>query len=373
MSKIFSFTEYEDRIKSIRTPEEAAAFAREIMLANAEDGGLEDRADSKEAAEHSIKNQVHSVESEIPSPWYDLVANDNEAMVVDLYSKGMATRDIASYMKMHHGMELSQPDVSSITDKIYPLVKEWQARALSSIYPIIYLDGLRFRVRDSGKVISKVGYIVLGLNQYGEKEILGIWTSSTESARFWMQILTELRNRGVEDIFIACVDGLRGFPEAIRAVFPQTDVQVCVVHQIRHTVMFLPQQDQKIFCKELRDVYTAINEEVGMAALTKMMERWPQYKSYLKRWENRWSDLVSFFGYPDPIRNMIYSTNAIENLNRQFRRVTKTTIIFPHDDALMKLLWLAQVDITQRWNRPVRRWGEVMAQLAVLFPDRVQF
>jgi len=375
MNKILTHAEYEARIKGIKTPEDAAAFARELMAPMLAAQETEDEMDERPVrAVHRKKRSLEPViDSETPSPWYDVVANDKEAMVVDLYAKGMTTRDIAAYMKLHHNVELSQPSISSITDKVYPLVKEWQSRPLASSYPILYLDGLRFKVRDSGKISPKVAYIAMGISQYGEKEVLGIWTSETEGAKFWMGVLTDLKNRGVEDIFIACVDGLKGFPEAIKTVFPLADVQVCIAHQVRHTIMFLPHKDRKLFCDDLKSVYTAPNEEAGMLALQEMMERWPQYRSYLKSWENRWADLAPFFGYPDPIRRMIYTTNAIENLNRQFRKVTKTTTVFPHDDALVKLLWLAQADITQRWTFAIRNWGEAMAQLAILFPDRVQF
>ena len=188
-----------------------------------------------------------------------------------------------------------------------------------------------------------------------------------------MHVLNDIKNRGVEDILIACVDGLKGFPEAINAIFPKTDVQVCVVHQIRHTVMFVAHKDRKKFCEDLKSVYTAPSEDAGMEALKVMEDQWPQYRPYLKNWEQRWSDLVPFFEYPNPVRKMVYTTNTIENLNRQFRKVTKTTQVFPHDDALIKLLWLAQADITQKWTMVIHNWGEAMAQLNILFPDRVQF
>ncbi|MDR3547745.1 MAG: IS256 family transposase [Candidatus Pacebacteria bacterium] len=379
MNKILTHAEYEARLKNITSPEEAAAFAQELLAQTLEDlkrPEAEDKTEIKIPAKplkYRRKAIVAEIDTEIPKPWQDVVANDNEARVVDLYAKGMTTRDIAGYMKLHHGMDLSQPSISTITDKVYPLVKEWQARPLASAYPILYLDGLRFKVRESGKIAPKVAYIAMGINQYGEKEVLGIWTSETEGAKFWMLVLTDIKNRGVEDIFIACVDGLKGFPEAIKTVFPQAEVQVCIAHQIRHTIMFLPHKDRERFCADLKMVYTAHNEEAGMDALLKMMEKWPQYKSYLKSWENRWADLAPFFNYPEPIRRMIYTTNAIESLNHQFRKVTKTTTVFPHDDSLLKLLWLAQADIAQRWTMAVRNWGEAMAQLSILFPDRVQF
>jgi len=307
------------------------------------------------------------------SVWYDVVGSDTEAQVIALYAKGLTTRDISSYMKSMHGIEMSQPSVSGITDKVYPLVKEWQSRTLASCYPVIYLDGLHFKVRDTGKIASKVAYIAVGINQYGQKEVLGIYTAETEGAKFWMGVLNDLRNRGVEDIIFACVDGLKGFPDAVKAIYPLSVVQVCIVHQIRHTVMFIPHKDREQFCDDLKSVYTAVSEETGFQALKDLMERWPQYRPYLKSWEDRWADLAPFFSYPQPVRRMIYTTNTIENINRQLRKVTKTTSIFPHDDSLMKLLWLAQTDIMKNKTMQVRNWSEVMAQLVILFPERVHF
>jgi transposase-like protein len=256
---------------------------------------------------------------------------------------------------------------------VYPLVKEWQARPLSSIYPVLYLDGLHFKVREAGKIASKIAYIALGVNQSGIKEVLGIWTSDSEGAKFWMSVLSDLKNRGVDDIFIACIDGLKGFPDAIKTIFPKADVQVCVVHQVRHTIKFVPHKDREKFADDLKTIYGAPTEEAGREALSRVMDRWPQYRSYLKSWEVRWADLAAFFEYPDSIRRMVYTTNAIESLNHQFRKATKTTTIFPHDDSLIKLLWLAQADITQKWVMPLRNWGESVAQFSILFPDRIQF
>ncbi len=387
MKNALTYAEYQNKLKEIRTPEEAAAFAQELlapMLSGLARRGRtvretvqEDESESEPVPKpvSRVRHVVPKAErpGSMPSPWYDVVANDTEAMVVSLYAKGLTTRDIVSHLKRACDVEMSQPNVSAITDKVYPLVKEWQSRPLASCYPILYLDGLHFKVRETGKIISKIAYIALGISQYGSKEVLGIWTSDSEGAKFWMGVLTDLKNRGVDDAFIACVDGLKGFPEAIKTVFPHTEVQVCIAHQIRHTMKFVPFRDRKAFCDSLKDIYTAPNEEAGMDALKEVMDRWPQYRSYLKSWENRWGDLAPFFGYPEPIRKMIYTTNAIENLNRQFRKVTKTTTVFPHNDALLKLLWLAQADITQSWTLPARHWNEAMAQMSILFPDRVQF
>jgi transposase-like protein len=294
-------------------------------------------------------------------------------MVITLYAKGLTTRDISRYMKAHHGVEISQPGVSAITDKVFPLVKEWQSRPLSATYPILYLDGIHYKVREAGKIASKVAYIALGINPYGAKEVLGIWVSETEGAKFWMQVLNDLKNRGVDDVLITCVDGLKGFPEAIKAIYPQTDVQVCIAHQIRNTIKFLPHQHREAFCKDLKHVYTAANADAGREALDEVKDRWPQYRQYLKGWEENWPNLASFFEYPAAVRRMIYTTNMIENLNRQFRKVTKTTNVFPHDDSLIKLLWLAQSDFSKGRSVALRNWSEIMAQLSVLFEDRVRF
>ncbi|GMU25604.1 IS256 family transposase [Patescibacteria group bacterium] len=393
-NNVLSYAEYQKRIKELKTPEDIAAFAQELIApALAGAGAPEDteaktvemRSESPVQAETPQKRiplpkeklfairKAEVADASVITPWYDVVNSDTEAMAIGLYAKGLTTRDISSYLKNMHGIEIAQPSISAITDKVFPLVKEWQTRSLSACYPVVYLDGLHFKVRDAGKIASKVAYIVLGINQYGQKEVLGIWVGESEGAKFWMHVLSDMKNRGVDDILIACVDGLKGFPEAIKAVFPHADVQVCIAHQIRHTIMFIPHKDKKRFCDELKSVYTAPTEEAGMDALKAMMDRWPQYRSYLKSWETRWSDLAPFFGYPEPVRRMVYTTNAIENLNRQFRKVTKTTTVFPHDDALIKLLWLAQADITQAWVLTTRNWGEVMAQLNILFPDRVHF
>ena len=392
-NNVLTYAEYQKRIREMKTPEDIAAFAQELIapvLAGKASEPNEPKVDEKKTPvapttevpqkrillpkeKMSAVRKLQLADVNAISPWYDVAGNDTEAMAISLYAKGLTTRDISNYLKNMHGVEIVQPSISAITDKVFPLVKEWQVRSLSSCYPVVYLDGLHFKVRDAGKIASKVAYIVLGINQYGQKEVLGIWIGESEGSKFWMHVLSDMKNRGVDDILIACVDGLKGFPEAIKAIFPHADVQVCIAHQIRHTIMFIPHKDKKRFCDELKSVYTAPTEEAGMDALKAMMDRWPQYRSYLKSWEVRWPDLAPFFGYPEPVRKMVYTTNAIENLNRQFRKVTKTTTVFPHDDALIKLLWLAQADITQAWVLTTRNWGEVMAQLNILFPDRVHF
>ena len=391
---------FQRKLKGITTPEDLMRLAREIAMQNAPqqipqyeeieeeeipyDDEFEDEIEEPAPRRNTMTKaltvratSIPPAEPEAPSytraPWYEHGMSETEAMVIDLYAKGLTTRDIVNHLKRAHNIELSQPAISSMTDKVFPFIKDWQMRPLSPCYPILYMDGIHFKVRDAGKIISKVAYVALGFNINGQKDILGIWVSESEGAKFWAHVMNDLKNRGVEDILIACVDGLKGFPEAIRGIFPLADVQVCVVHQIRHTLMFISHKDKKRFAEDLRSVYTASNEERALSALHEMEEHWPQYASYLRTWERRWADLAPFFGYPDSIKRMIYTTNTIENLNRQFRKVTKTTQLFPTDDALIKLLWLAQCDITETWNVTARNWGEVIGEFNYMFPDRIAF
>lgn len=302
---------------------------------------------------------------------YETIDDVMEEKVVALYAKGMTTRDIQGYMQDIYRIPLAPEAVSSITDKVFPLVKEWQVRPLSRMYPIVYLDGVHFKVRDAGKIVNKCAYIMLGVNDDGHKEVLGIWVGATEGAKFWMQILNEIKNRGVEETLICCIDGLKGFSDAINAIFPEATIQQCIVHQIRHTMKYVPHRHKKQFCEDLRKIYTAPTEEAGLQALQEVKKAWPQYSLYLKSWETKWPELVTFFGYPEQLRRIIYTNNAIENLNRQFRKVTKTSQVFPHDDALLKLLWLAQHDIARKWTSAIHNWGEIMTQLGILFPEKI--
>ncbi len=357
--------QYQQKIASLQTPEEIAVFVKEYVIGSESDASLP-------AKRGRPKKFIDLPPPSSNESWKELAGNDLEEKVIALYAKGLTTRDIANYLKEQHKMEVSQSAISGITDKVYPLIKEWQARPLSSIYAFIYLDGLRFKVREAGKIINKCAYIVLGITDQGQKEVLGIWIAETESAKFWMQILNELKNRGVDDILIACIDGLRGFSEAIKAIYPDAEIQQCIVHQIRHTIKFMPHKDREPFCEDLKSVYVAPTEDAGREALERVKEKWPRYQIYLKSWEDKWSELAPFFAYPAPIKKAMYTTNAIESLNHQLRKVTKTTMVFPHDESLEKLLWLAQDDIAKRWVKPARNWGEVITQLAILFPDKIE-
>jgi len=303
---------------------------------------------------------------------YETMESDVEERIVSMYAKGLTTRDIASHMRDIYGIEVSSTMISTITDKVLPIVTEWQHRPLSATYALLSLDGIYFKVRDSGRIVNRSAYVALGTDLDGMRDILGIWVGETEGAKFWMQVLTELKNRGVEDVLIASIDGLTGFSDAIHAVFPEADVQQCIVHQVRNTMKYVPHKHKKAFVADLRRIYTAPSEEAGLAELERAKEAWPEYALHLRSWESKWPELAAMFKYPEEVRRIMYTTNAIESLNRQFRKVTKTTSVFPHEEALSKLLWLAQRDITKKWTLPIRDWGTIITQLAILFPERVQ-
>lgn len=296
--------------------------------------------------------------------------SDIEEKVIAMYAKGLTTRDINAYMADIYGIDVSATMVSTITDAVLPKILEWQSRPLSTLYPFVYFDGIHFKVRKDGHIITKCAYVVLGVNDHGHKEILGIWVGETEGAKFWMSILSEMKTRGVIDILIACTDGLTGFDEAIKAIYPETRIQQCIVHQVRNTLKFIPHKDREKLAEALKTIYRAPNEEVGLSALLEVQKSFPQYALYLKSWETKWHLLSVFFEYPLEIRKIIYTTNTIEGLNRQFRKVTKTTSIFPHDQALLKLLYLAAGDIAKKWTMPVHNWGSIVAELAIMFPEK---
>ena len=302
---------------------------------------------------------------------YATVDNDLEERIISLYGKGVTTRDIEAHIKELYGADISSSMISNITDKVLSLVSEWQKRPLNKLYCIVYLDGIVFKVKDNGKVINKCAHIALGINQEGKKDILGIWINETEGAKFWLQVLNDIKNRGVEDILIACIDGLSGFKDAIKTAFPQTEIQKCIIHQVRNTIKYVSYKDIKEFCTDLKEIYNAPSEESGLQALSSVKTKWVKYKVYLESWDRDWAELSTFFVYPEAIRKIIYTTNAIEGLNRQFRKVTKTTCLFPHDEALMKLLWLAQKDISKKWNMPIHNWGEILSQFTIMFPNRI--
>ena len=289
-----------------------------------------------------------------------------------MYAKGMSTRDIAVPMKKIYGLELSAELISRITDKVLPIAREWQNRQLEEMYPVIFLDGAVFPVCQDGQVMKKTAYLVYGLTVDGKKDVLGIWIGEAESSKFWMKVLVDLKNRGVKDILIAVVDGLNGFIEAIKASFPKTEVQRCIVHQIRNSVKFVSYRDIREFCADMKLIYTAANEEAGLAALDAFEAKWGGKYSYaIKSWRSNWENLSTFFRYPAEIRRLIYTTNPIESLNRRIRKITKTKSSFPTDDSLMKLLYMIVIDASEKWTLPIRDWGLVVNQLRIYFSERM--
>jgi len=303
---------------------------------------------------------------------YQTTTSDIEERIISMYAKGMTTRDINDHMHQIYGVDVSAGMVSSITDKVLPLVQEWQSRPLCPLYVVVYLDGVHFKVHESGRIVNKCSYTALGIDDEGRKELLGIWIQGGgEGAKFWLQVLSELKSRGVADILITCVDGLKGFADAIATVYPDTVIQQCIIHQVRNTMKYVPHKHKDKFCSDLRSIYTAPTEEAGYAALQTVKEKWPMYQLYLKSWEEKWTELSPFYGYPAEIRKIIYTTNAVESLHHQLRKVTKTTTIFPHDEALLKLLWLAQRDVARKWTQPIPSWNQILPQLIILFPDRL--
>jgi len=306
---------------------------------------------------------------------YERTIGPIEDKIVSMYAKGMTTRDIQSHIEELYGLDISPTLVSNITDKIVHIATEWQNRPLEAVYPIVFLDAIHYKVRDetTKKVTSKAAYTCLGVDISGRKDLLGLWVGQAEGANFWLNILTELKNRGVQDIFIACIDGLKGFPEAINTVFPKTEIQLCVIHQIRNTLKYVASRDQKEFMKELKTVYTAPTEEAALEQLNLLEENWnKKYSLVLKSWRDNWVNLATFFKYPQEIRTVIYTTNAVESVHSQFRKVTKARSLFPNDDALKKMLYLAYRDLSKKWTMPIRNWSIVLSNFSITFEDRLE-
>lgn len=295
-----------------------------------------------------------------------------EDQVLSMYAKGMSTRDITDHLFNIYGIEASPAFISSLTDKILPMIQEWQNRPLELVYPIVFMDAIHYKVRQDNKVVNKAAYAVIGVNMDGMKDVLGIWIGENETSKYWLKVLTELRNRGVSDILIASVDGLNGFSEAIKAVFPRTEIQRCIIHQIRNSSKYVSYKDLKEFNRDLKDVYTAVNEPAALAELDRFEGKWgSKYAIAIRSWRNNWDELATFFKYPEEIRRIIYTTNAMESYNRQLRKVTKSKSVFPSDESLNKMLYLATADITKKWTQSVRGWSQILAQLCIYFEDRV--
>ncbi|WP_119468093.1 IS256 family transposase [Vibrio cholerae] len=298
--------------------------------------------------------------------------NGFDDRIISLYARGMTTRDIQAHFEESYGVEVSPTFISQVTNEVMDEVKQWQQRPLDALYPVVYLDCLVVRSRDSGAVQNKSVYLALGINTDGEKELLGLWMAQTEGAKFWLSVMNELKNRGVQDIFIACCDGLKGFPEAIEAVYPKTQVQLCIVHQIRHSLRYVNWKQRKVIAADLKRIYGAATLAEAELALAEFAEKWDdQHPTISLSWRNNWARLSVFFDYPPEIRKVIYTTNAIESLNASLRKITKTRRSFPPDDSVMKILFLALHQISKKWTMPIRDWKAAMSQFMIMNSDRV--
>lgn len=293
--------------------------------------------------------------------------------ILSLYSRGMSVSDIKSQLEELYGVDISTSLISTVTEGVMEDVKAWQSRSLDKIYPIVYLDALVIKVRENNHIINKAFYLALGINIEGKKELLGIWISQTEGAKFWLSVLTDLKNRGVNDILIACVDGLTGFPEAIETVYPKTEIQLCIVHQIRSSLRFVGYKNKKEVAKDLKAIYGAKTLEEAELGLSYFKGKWDEtYPSISKSWENKWVHLTPFFAYPPEIRKVIYTTNAIESLNMTLRKYIKNKRVFPTNDSAKKQLYMALNLVSKRWTMPIKNWNEAMNRFLILFEDRLK-
>lgn len=300
------------------------------------------------------------------------ISDEIEEKIISMYGLGMSYRDISSHLEEIYQVSISTATISAVTDKIITKVKEWQARPLEALYPFVWLDAIHYKVKEGGKYVSKAVYTILGVRLDGKKEILGLYLSESEGANFWLSVLTDLQARGVEDILIASVDGLKGFPEAINAIYPQTEVQLCIVHQIRNSIRYVVSKEQKEFAKDLKLIYQAPTKEVAEEELLKLEEKWgKKYPLVINSWNNKWENLSVFFKYPVEIRKIIYTTNIIESVHRQFRKLTKTKGAFPNETSLLKLLYLGIKNASKKWSMPVRNWSLTISQLAIFFEGRL--
>lgn len=301
------------------------------------------------------------------------LTGDIEEKILSMYAKGMSTNDIDAHIREIYGIEVSDSTISRITDKIIPVVKEWQQRPLEEIYAVVFMDAIHYHVRSEGQIVKKAVYIAIGINMSGIKEVLGMLIGENESAKYWLSILNGLKNRGVEDILIACVDGLTGFDNAIEAVYPKTEIQQCIIHQIRNSTKYVSYKDIKALMADLKRVYAAVDEETALYELEVFEEKWgSKYPKIAQSWKANWARLCTYFKYPPEVRTLIYTTNAIEGFNRQLRKVTKSKSVFPTDDSLLKMLYLAMIDITKKWTGKRRDWGIIHSQLEVFFADRLE-
>lgn len=362
------------------------------FLEEAMEGELEAHIDAEEApnrkngrGKKQVKTPVGNVEiatprdrngtfePEIIPKRHKTLGVDLDRQIIALYARGGSYSDIRDHLSEMYDLDISPATISRVTDKILPLLQEWRSRPLEGIYPFVWLDAIHYKVRHEGRVINRAVYCIIGLNQEGYKELMGMYVGENEGSRFWLQVLTDLQNRGVEDIFIASIDNLSGFADAIESIFPQTEVQLCIVHQIRNSQKYMSWKDIKPFMKDLQTVYKATTKDQAEHNLAQLDASWGQrYPKVIESWQKNWPRLSNYFQYNKDIRRIMYTTNIIEGFHRQLRAVTKSKGAFQSEDALMKLLFLVQENITSKWNRPVHNWNQTLAQLSIIFGDRLK-
>jgi transposase-like protein len=332
----------------------------------------------------TVRSELGPVEIDIPRdrkgkfepkivPKYKRDVSGIEEKVISLYARGMSTRDIHEQIKELYGVEISAEMVSKITERLLPEIREWQNRPLEPIYSFVFLDAIHYKIREDGHVLNRAVYVVIGVDIDGNKDILGIWIGENESSKFWLGVLNELKSRGVEEILLFSVDGLTGLKEAIEAVYPNAMIQRCIIHQLRNSFKYVSYKNIKEFSRDFKSVYTAVNEDEALENLYKLKEKWgKQYPYAFRSWENNWEVICPFFKFPLEIRKIVYTTNIIEGLHRQFRKVTKTKTVFPSDTSLEKMLYLASMNVMKKWTLRFRNWDQVLSQLIIIFGDRVE-
>ena len=388
----------ENPVKDVKDVNEIMREMMSVILEGALDGELEDELgyskydyknkDTKNSRNGYSNKTMHTsygdmnlniprdrngeFEPQIIQKHQNTLTHDMEEKIISMYSKGITQADIRSHFDELYGIEVSESTISRVTDKILPIVKEWQERVLEEVYAIVYLDAIHFHVRSEGRIVKKAVYIIIGIDMNGRKDVLGMYVGENESAKFWLSVLNGLKNRGVKDILIACIDGLTGFPQAISAVFEKTEIQRCIIHQIRNSTRFVSYKDIKVLMADLKKIYTASTEDIAFLELENFSQKWDdKYPTISKSWRENWAELSTYFKYPKEIRKIIYTTNTVEGFNRQLRKVTKSKSVFPTDDSLLKMLYLATMDITKKWTGYRKEWGKIRAQLMIYFEDRL--
>ena len=362
----------------------AAELTHELGFAKNDKTGIKETANRRNGTSRKTVRSKHGeIQLEIPrdrdAEFEPVIIQKHQRrfdgfddLILSLYSRGLSTREIRAHIEEIYGVEVSPDLVSTVTDNVSEMVREWQTRPLEAVYPIVYLDALRVKVRVDKAVQNRCIYLAIGVNLEGKKETLGLWSAENEGAKFWLSVLSELQTRGIKDIFIACVDGLKGFTEAIESIFPETITQVCIVHQIRNSFAYSSYKDRKEIAADLKPIYTAVTEDEALFALEEFSEKWDErYPIISKSWKSNWQKINPMFRFPTEIRRAIYTTNVIESLNFSLRKITKTRAAFPSEEAAFKLLWLGLRNIEKKWTMPIQNWSLAMNQMAIIFEGRL--